>query len=150
WRNAEFRKLWAGYTVSTFGNQVTFLALPLAAVLTLGAGATETGLLVAARMAPSVIASLVVGVWVDRLPRRPVLVAADIGSALAVASVPIAALLGVLRIEQLYVVALLGGFCSVVTDLARSAIVPALVGRGQLVAANSSLQGAWAVAQVAG
>jgi MFS family permease len=143
-------KLWAGFTIARVGSQITVLALPLTAVLLLGAGATETGLLVAAQFAPSLLLGLFVGVWVDRLPRRPILIVSDIAAALVIGSVPLAAALGVLTLGQLYVVAFLGGLCSVATELARSAFVPSLVGRAYLVPANSRLQASNAVAQVAG
>ena len=150
WRDADFLKLWGGFTVARIGSQVSVLALPLTAVLILGAGATETGLLVAAQMAPSIVVGLFIGVWVDRLPRRPILIASDIGSAIVIGSIPLAAALGVLGMPQLYAVAFLGGLFAVSTDLARSAYVPTLVGRPQLVGANSRLQASNAVAQVAG
>jgi MFS family permease len=149
-RNSDFIKLWTGFTIARVGSQITVLALPLTAVLLLGAGATETGLLVAAQMAPSIVAGLFIGVWVDRLPRRPILIVSDVGSAIVIGSVPLAAALGTLSLAQLYVVSFLGGAFAVATDLARVAFVPALVGRGGLVAANSRLQASNAVAQVAG
>src|SRR5437899_12649734 len=82
--NSDFVKLWTGFTIARVGSQITVLALPLTAVLLLGAGATETGLLVGAQMAPSIVAGLFIGVWVDRLPRRPILIVSDIGSAIVI------------------------------------------------------------------
>jgi MFS family permease len=149
-RNADFVKLWAGFTIARVGSQITALALPLTAVLFLGAGPAETGLLVAAEMAPAIVAGLFIGVWVDRVPRRPILIVADIGSAIVSGSVPLAAAFGALSIAQLYAVAFLIGVFAVATDLARVAFVPALVGRAGLVAANSRLQASNAVSQVAG
>jgi MFS family permease len=149
-RNADFIKLWTGFTIARVGSQITVLALPLTAVLLLGAGATETGLLVAAQMAPSVVAGLFIGVWVDRLPRRPIMIVSDIGSAVVIGTVPLAAALGTLSLAQLYLVSFLSGAFAVATDLARAAFVPSLVGRTRLVAANSRLQASSAVAQVAG
>ncbi|MDP9245284.1 MAG: MFS transporter [Chloroflexota bacterium] len=149
-RSSDFAKLWAGFTIAVVGSQVTVLALPLTAVLVLGAGATETGLLVAFRMAPSLVIGLFVGAWVDRLPRKPILVLSDIGSALVIGSIPLAAAAGRLGMPQLYVVAFLAGSFAVSTELARSALVPSLVGRARLVSANSRLQASSAVAQVAG
>ena len=149
-RDAEFSKLWTGYTIARLGSQVTVLALPLTAVLLLGAGAFETGLLVAAQMAPAVIAGLFIGVWVDRLPRRPILIVSDIGSAIVIGSIPLGAALGALTLGQLYVVAFLGGTFAIATELARGAFVPSLVGRDRLVEANSRLQASNAVSQVAG
>jgi len=101
WRNADFAKLWTGYTIAAVGSQITVLALPLTAVLVLGAGATETGLLVAASMAPSLVIGLFIGAWVDRLPRRPIMIVSDIGNALVIGSVPLAAALGGLTLAQL-------------------------------------------------
>src|SRR5258708_38298104 len=71
WRNAEFTKLWAGYSIARVGSQITVLALPLTAVLLLGAGATETGLLVAAQMAPSIVAGASSGGGGARPPPPP-------------------------------------------------------------------------------
>src|SRR5947208_5290428 len=106
--NGDFVKLWTGFTIARVGSQITVLALPLTAVLLLGASATETGLLVAAQMLPSIVAGLFIGVWVDRLPRRPIMIWSDIGSAIVIASVPLAAALGALSLTQLYVVSFLG------------------------------------------
>lgn len=149
-RNADFIKLWTGFTIARVGSQITVLALPLTAVLLLGAGATETGLLVAAQMAPSIVAGLFIGVWIDRLPRRPILILSDIASAVVIGSIPLAAALGVLSLAQLYVVSFLSGTFALSTDLARASFVPSLVGRTRLVSANSRLQASNAVAQVAG
>src|SRR5919198_3706442 len=145
WRHPEFLKLWGAHTVSALGSQVTVLALPLTAVLVLGAGPAETGLLLAARMAPVLLLGPALGVWVDRLPRRPILVAADLGSALAVGSIPAAALLGVLRLEHLYLAAFVAGALAHCTVVGGAAFVPTLVGRDRVVDANSRLAASTAV-----
>lgn len=139
WRHPEFLKLWAGQTISLFGSQVGELALPLTAVLVLNASASEMGLLMAAERAPFLLLSLLAGVWVDRLRRRPVLIAADLGRAFLLASIPAAALLGLLRMEQLYLVGLLVGVCTVFFDVAYQSYLPSLVGREDLVEGNSKL-----------
>ena len=90
WRDAEFLKLWAAQAVSQLGTQVTLLALPLAAILVLDATATEVALLGAVEVLPFLLLTLPAGVWVDRLPRRPILVVADLGRAVALASIPLA------------------------------------------------------------
>ena len=149
-RSPDFVKLWSGYTIAVIGSQITVLALPLTAILLLGASATETGLLVAARMAPALGLGLLIGAWVDRLPRRPIMIASDIGSALVIGSVPAAAALGILGLPQLYVIAFLAGAFAIATESARTALVPTIVGRDQLVTANTRLQGSSAVAWVAG
>jgi MFS family permease len=109
WSHPEFRKVWSAFTISRVGSEITVLALPLTAVLLLGAGATETGLLVAARTAPVILPGPFVGVWVDRRTRRPIMVAANIGSAIAIGSIPVAAALGALTMAQLYIVSFLAG-----------------------------------------
>jgi hypothetical protein len=103
--HAPLLRLWAGQTVSMLGSQVTALALPLTAVLALGSSRLDMGVLGAAQQAPWLLLSLVAGATVDRLPRRPLMVACDLARAVLLASVPVAALAGVLRMEQLYVVA---------------------------------------------
>src|SRR3984893_2337276 len=107
WRHPEVVKLWAGQTVSRFGSEISQLAIPLTAALVLSASPAQMGLLGAFQFAPFLVLSLFAGVWVDRLPRRPILIVADVGRAVMLGSIPLAALLGVLRIEQLYVVGLL-------------------------------------------
>ena len=113
WHQPEFLKLWAASSISTLGSQITVLALPLAAVLLFQAGPAETGVLTAAGIAPMLVFGLPAGAWVDRLPRRHIRIAADLASALVIASVPLAALLGVLHLAQLYVAAFLAGTCAV-------------------------------------
>src|SRR5258706_3345956 len=93
-RDPEFLKLWVGETISDFGDQITLLAIPLTAVIVLHASAFEMGLLAAVGAAPTALFSLPVGVWVDRLPRRPILMAADIGRSITLATVPIAFVFG--------------------------------------------------------
>ena len=95
-RDPEFLKLWVGETVSDFGDQITLLAIPLTAVIVLHANAIEMGLLGAVATAPTALFSLPVGVWVDRWPRRRVLLVANLGRALVLATVPAAFALGVL------------------------------------------------------
>lgn len=150
WSHPEFLKLWSAYTVSRLGSQITLLALPLTAVLLLGAGATETGLLIAARSAPSIFPGPLLGAWIDRRPRRPVMVAANVGSALVIGSIPVASMLGVLTMWQLYVVSFLAGVFGFAVDLSRSAMLPSLIGRDRLIAANSRMQASGAFAQIAG
>lgn len=150
WSHTEFRKVWTAYTISRLGSEITVLALPLTAVLLLGAGATETGLLVAARTAPVILPGPFVGVWVDRRTRRPIMIAANIGSAIAIGSIPVAAAFGALTLAQLYVVSFVAGVFSMATGTARTALMPALVGRERLVSANSQMQGSNAFAQIAG
>jgi len=149
-RNRDFLKLWAGQSVSLFGSQVTRLALPLAAVLTLHAGAAQMGLLGAALLTPYLVFGLFAGVLVDRLRRRPILIAADVGRAALLAVIPVLAVTGRLRIEHLYAIGFLFGTLEVFFEVAYQSFVPRIVERDQLTQANSRLQLSDSAAQVAG
>ncbi|MEU4118390.1 MFS transporter [Kitasatospora sp. NPDC028055] len=146
----DFRLLWAGQTVSRLGSSVTTVALPLVAVLTLGAGPLAAGLLTSAIWLPWLLFGLPAGVWVGRAPRRSVMIACNLGSAVLLASVPVAGWLGVLTLAQLLAVAFLGGVCSVFFDAADQAYLPELVAPADLIEANAKLQGSGSAAEVAG
>ncbi len=148
--NRNFALLWGGQTISALGSHITGQALPLAANLVLGATAVQMGLLTALGMFPVLLVGLLAGVWVDRLRRRPILLIADLARAGLLLSIPIAALLGLLRIEQLYIVAALVGVLTVFFDVANQAFLPLLVARGQVVAANSKLSASSSLAEVGG
>jgi MFS family permease len=117
WRNRDFLHLWAAQTVSQFGSQVSGLALPLVAILVLEASAFEVAVLTALGWMPFFLFSLPSGVWIDRLPRRPILIAADWGRALALGSIPLAYFLDALTLWQLYVVELVLGTFTMFFDL---------------------------------
>src|SRR5437763_4347421 len=150
WRHADFLKLWAGQTVSVFGDQIGLLALPLLAVLTLQANAAQMGILGAAERAPFLLVGLLAGVWADRLRRRPILIAADVGRALLFGSIPLAALLGLLTMPYLYLIAFLVGILTVFFDVAYQSYLPVLVSREQLVEGNSKLEISNSVSMIAG
>jgi len=150
WRHREFLKFWAGAAISEVGSQVTLLAVPLIAALTLQATPWQMGLLSAAGGAPILLVGLFTGVWVDRVRRRPAMIAADLGRAALLLLIPLAAVAGVLRIEILYAVLLLTGALTVLFDVANMSMLPALVASDRIVKANSKLQSTAAVAQVAG
>jgi MFS family permease len=150
WRHREFVKLWAASAISDFGSEVSALALPLIAALTLGATPWQMGLLSAAGTAPILLVGLFAGVWVDRVRRRPVMVVGDLARAVLLLVIPSASLLGLLRIELLYVVAFLVGSFTVLFDVAHLAFVPFLVEREDLVEGNSKLETTWSLAKIAG
>jgi Na+/melibiose symporter-like transporter len=150
WRHRDFRRLWAGQSVSQLGSTITREALPYTAILALGATPLQMGLLGAAGAAPLLLLGLFAGVWVDRLRRRPLMIAADIGRALLLLSIPIAFLLGWLRIEQLYLVAALAGVLTVIFNVAYQASLPGLVRREHLLEGNSKLGLSESVAEIAG
>src|SRR5918992_4471633 len=150
WRDPEFLKLWSAQGISQLGTQVTLLALPLAAILVLDASATEVALLGAVEVLPFLLFTLPAGVWVDRLPRRPILVVADLLRAVALVSIPLAYALDALTLPHLFVVAFVTGVLSVFFDVSYLAYLPSLVDRSQLGAGNSKLEATRSAAQVAG
>ncbi len=150
WRNRRFRALWIGETVSQFGDRVTELAGPLIAVTMLGASAVQVGVLTAAVWLPN-LGALFVGAWVDRRThKRRLLIAADLGRAVMLASVPVAYLLGILTLTQLYVVALVTGVGQVLFGMAYQSFFVALVPPASYVDANSKLSLSRAASFVAG
>jgi MFS family permease len=150
WRHREFMKLWTGQTISQLGSHIGEGALRFTAILFLGATPLQLSLLTAAQLLPTLLLGLLAGVWVDRLRRRPLLIAADVGRGVLLLSVPLAYLLGLLRIEQLYLVAALVGALAILFDVAYGAYLPAVVGRAQLVEGNSKLSASGSVAEIAG
>lgn len=146
----DFVKLWGGETVSLMGSQVTDLALPLVAIVTLHAGAFQVGLLNVARYVPFVVLSLLAGVWFDRHRRRPTLIAANLGRAGLIALVPLAALLGWLSMPLLYAVGLGTGVLTVLFDVGILSYVPGLVERRQLAEANSKIATSYSLAGICG
>jgi MFS family permease len=139
-RDADFLKLWVGQSVSAFGTQVTLLAVPILAALALRVSPLEFGLLSTIEFLPFVLLSLPAGVWVDRLPRRPILIWGDIGRAIGLLSIPIAFALNVLTIWQLYIVVFLTGCLTVFFDVAYQSYLPSIVERDQLVEGNAKLE----------
>jgi len=150
WRHHDFVRLWSAAGISAAGTQVTLLALPLTAILVLHASAFEVAALATAGTVPNLALGIAAGVWLDRVPRRPVMIAADFGRAFVLASVPVAYVLGMLSLAQLYLVALIGGSLNVVFEISSGAYLPSVVPRAQLVEANAKLQSAVVTAQAAG
>jgi MFS family permease len=146
----EFVKFWLGQSVSMLGNQFTLLALPIAAAVTLHATALEMGLLGAIRFAPALLVGLPAGVWVDRTRRKPILVWAQWLNAAALATIPIAALMHVLALDQLYAVAFVAGAAATIQGIAQQAYVPTVAGRDRLVEANTRIQMSLTVANLLG
>lgn len=146
----DFTRLWIGQTLSQVGSQVTLVALPLLAISTLHASTLQVGFLAGAETIPFLLLGLPAGVWVDRRRRRPVLIYADIGRGLLLATIPIAYALDVLTMAQLYVVAVGVGSCTVLFDVAYLSYVPTLVPTTDLLAANSRMEASYAAAGLVG
>ena len=149
WRHPDFIRLWAAATISTFGSLVTRTALPFTAILVLDVTPFQIGLLATAELAPALLVGLVAGAWVDRLPRRPVLIATDLSRAALLVSIPIAAVADALSLAQLYGVAAAHSILTVCFDVAYQAYLPSLLQREELVEGNSKLAGSGAVAEFA-
>lgn len=149
-RHRDYLKLWTAATISLFGTQVSFVAIPVIAVFILGASPFEIALLGTLEFLPFILFTLPAGVWVDRLPRRLILVTGDFGRALSLVSIPIAHQLGVLTIWQLYAVGFLNGCLTVFFDVADQSFLPAILEPDDLVEGNSKLQVSGSAAQVLG
>jgi MFS family permease len=149
-RNGDYRKLWTAATVSLFGTQVSLVAIPFIAVILLKAPAFQVALLGTVEFLPFLLFTLPAGAWVDRLPRRLILVTGDFGRAIALLSIPIAWELGGLTIWQLYLVGFINGTLTVFFDVADQSFLPAILEPDDLVEGNSKLQVSGSAAQILG
>jgi MFS family permease len=150
WRHDDFLKLWVGQTISELGSVVTRTAVPLVALLVLGAGPNEMAGIVVAGSLAVLLVGFFAGAWVDRVRRRPVLIASDVVRALLLLSIPAAFVAGVLRIEQLYVVVFLVGCLGAFFSAAYPAYVPSLIGVDRVVEGNSKLATSSSLAEIGG
>jgi len=150
WQHRDFLKFWSAQTTSVFGSQLASLAYPLTAILVLEATTFQVGLLQATGTASGVLLGLFAGVIVDRVSRKPLLIISNLGRAFLAFSIPIAAVFGFLRIEQLYLVAFLSGAFSIVSDVAGMAFLPSMLEKEQLVEGNSKFGTTESAAMIAG
>jgi len=149
-RSSDYRKLWTAATVSLFGTQVSLIAIPVIAIFLLHVEAYQVALLGTVEFLPFLFFTLPAGAWVDRLPRRLILVAGDLGRAISLLSIPIAWELGGLTIWQLYVVGFINGTLTVFFDVADQSFLPAILEPDDLIEGNSKLQVSASAAQVLG
>jgi MFS family permease len=150
-REANFRKFWVGQTISLFGDQVSYIALPLTGVLVLDANAAEMGYLGAAALLPHLFFALPAGVWIERVARRRYLmILADVGRAGLLASLPLAYAFDSLTFAQLYAVAFATGTLAVLFDIAYPTLYVAVVERERYIEANSFLHGSRSFSYIAG
>jgi MFS family permease len=150
WRHKDFLKLWTGETISAFGSQITAFALPLMAVLLLGATPVQMGILSFLAFAPMLFLTLFAGVLVDRLPRRPILIFTSLGQAIILGTLPLATLFGLLSFAYLYIVVFCCGMLTVFFEVAYQAYLPSLIEQEQMVEGNGKLEMSHALAQIAG
>lgn len=149
WAYPDFVRLWAGATTSTFGSLIGGIALSFTAIEFLDASAAEVAVLGACQLVPGFLASPFAGVWADRLRRRPILILSDLGRAVALFSVPIAALFGWLTLWQLFAVSAVTSTLGVFFQAAYQSYLPTLVRSEELVEGNAKLAGTASVAEVA-
>ncbi|MFI6389908.1 MFS transporter [Nonomuraea sp. NPDC050540] len=145
-----FRRVFMAAAASLVGVEIAFVALPLVAISALNASPGQVAVIGVLDTMAFLLIGLPAGAWLDRTRRRWVMVVADLGRALLMASIPVAWLMGVLTIWQLFAVALLTGVGRVFFDVASLSYLPTAVGRERLVQANSYLQSWDAGATVAG
>jgi MFS family permease len=150
WRHSDFLKLWSAETISQIGSQVDDLAIGFVAIVVLDASAFEVALVGTLNFLPFILFTLPAGVWVDRLRRKPILIAGDFGRAALLATIPIAYVADALTLWQLYVVVFLTGVCTVFFDVAYQSYLPSLVERDQIIDGNSKLEISRSAAQVGG
>ena len=150
WRHADFVKLWTASTISLFGSQVSMIAIPAIAIITLKVSPFEAAMLGFFELLPFILFTLPAGVWVDRLRRRPILIAGDVGRAIALATIPVAFSAGALTIWQLYLVGFVTGILTVFFDVADQSYLPSLLDANQLIEGNSKLQLSMSAAQISG
>lgn len=150
WQNRDFLKLWAAQAISEFGSVITGTVLPLVAILLLAATPAQVGLLSALGALPALLFGLPAGVWVDRVRRRPLLIAADLGRAGLLITIPLLAANGRLTLPHLYFVAFTTGTLSLLFGIADNAHLPSLLPHEALVEGNSKLGMSSSLAEVAG
>jgi MFS family permease len=150
WRDRNFLTLWSGQALSQFGAQITELAIPVLAVVALHATEWEVGVLNAAQVAAFLVVGLPAGAWIDRMRKRHVMIWADLVRAVALATLPVLAIMGALEIWHMIVVALVMGVATVFFDVSYQSIIPSLVRSDQIAEANGKLQSTYELANIAG
>lgn len=146
----DFLRCWVGQSISHIGTQISLIAVPIIAAVTLDAPPLQLGILAASGQLPALFFGLFAGEWLDRRRRKPVLIAADLARALITLTIPVAAISGRLSIPLLCVVLFVLGTLTIVFDVANLSYIPSLVPRSELVAANSRLEATASGAQVVG
>ena len=150
WQHPDFMKLWVGQTVSEFGSRITRGGIPLIAVITLSASPADMGILAAVASLPVLVFGLFAGVWVDRLRRRPIMIAMDVARLLLLLTIPVAALTGHLNMALLIGITAVLGVLGLVFETAYRAYLPSLVEREHVVEGNSKLATTDSLAEIGG
>jgi Na+/melibiose symporter-like transporter len=150
WRQGAFRRLWAAQAVSDFGARITREGLPMMVVMMLAASPAQLGYLAAVRGFTALAVGLTAGAFVDRHRRRGILIASDLGRAVVLIGIPVAAWMGLLDLAEVFIAAALVAAASTLFDIADHAYLPSLVGREQVMEANAKLGTTESIAEMGG
>ena len=150
WRQGDFRRLWAAQAVSDFGARITREGLPIMVVTLLAASPAQLGLLAAVRGFTALAVGLTAGAFVDRHRRRGLLIASDLGRAVVLIGLPLAAWAGFLNLAEVFIAAALVAAASTFFDIADHAYLPSLVGRAHVTEANARLGTTESIAEMGG
>jgi hypothetical protein len=150
WKSPAFLRLWSAAAVSAAGDQITKLALPVLAVAELNAGTFDVGLLLTFEQLPQLLFTLVAGAWIDRLPKRPVIIACDLGRAAVLLAIPIAAWLDALSLPVLWVIGFAAGFFTTWHMIAWQSLIPLITPGDKILPAAAAVTQVEAMSEVAG
>ncbi len=150
WADRNFRRLWVGSSASWFGAEIGEIALPLLALITLSATPAEMGLLRTMQFLPFLIATLPLGVLVDRSRKRPLMIGADLGRFVLIGGIPVLIWTGAGRIELVYVFVFAAAVLTVLYQLSDFAFLPRVVTPDRLLDANSKLTATQSAAEIGG
>lgn len=150
WRHRDFLHLWAAQIVSAFGSRVTRTAFPALAITVLAASDGEVAFLGALALLPAVVIGLAASTFIDRVRRRPLMIACNLVAAATLLSIPFAAWAGMLSMLQIYAVAMIAGGAATLFALADQTLLPDLVGREHLEEGNAKLAATDSVAEIGG
>lgn len=150
WGHGDFLRLWAAQAISAFGYRITRTALPIVAVTTLDQPEFTVSVLMALQVAPGLVVGMLAGGWIDRSRKRPILIAADLIRAGAVASLTIAWAIGVLSIWHVLATGTIVGAATALFQITDNTYLPSLLGRRQLAEGNAKLESTEAIAEITG
>jgi MFS family permease len=147
--SSDFWKFWSGQTISNLGSSFTMFALPLL-VYKLTGSALNLAATTAAYFIPYLLFGLLIGAWVDRVDRKRMMIAVDLGRATVLASIPVFSYAGILSVWWIYAMTFLQACCTIAFDSGEFAAVPSLVPKNRLVTANGRIMASYQAASVGG
>ncbi|MFC3787846.1 MFS transporter [Paenibacillus sp. GCM10012307] len=150
WANRDFLKFWTGQSLSMVGSQITLMALPLIAAITLNATPFQMGVLHAVEYAPFLLFGLLAGVWVDRWPKKILLVISDFGRAALLITIPLLAWFDSLNIFYVCLISFLTGILTTFYSIAYQSALPYMLKNNELIDGNAKMEFSRSVAGVSG